>query len=597
MGNSKKDIEYVVKFTTKGDGLKTAKKGVESLNISVDACDEKIAKLLKGFSWAGIIHGASKVASAISSVVKDFSKASQSIETYEVSLKNMLGTTDAARERMQEYFAIAKETPFDLPQVVEAGNKLQALGRYSADNVKMLGDLAAASGKPMEQAMSAYAKLASGQKGIAVDMFRDLMITTDDWAKATGKGVDKQGQMLATTEEMIAALPGLLKSKGYLGMMATQAQTTAGKLSNLEDGFFQLKVAIGDKLSQGTKQFATQMGYAVDKVKRFIEIPLEQKIAAERAELNLLVGTLTSSTTLEAEREEALRKLNARYPDFMKNLGGEVTDTERLAAALKDANKEYDKKMKLAVYQRMAEKVDAEMEENLDDLAKYRASIAAKERLKELEPELKKVLSAIESQARTRGLIPLETKNFAVTDGGHISYDYRYNNGSEWKRGFLDERAYSKEQLGELLRLKADISQQEDQITFWSKIFGEGYDERNAQRLEGNYEAGVRQKAELQKLIDGMYPKETKTTSNTETSNDDKKTVTDSTSVIEKAAATISGGGKSVKTFNITIGSILGENTNIFQSSTDSPETAQGFLEKLSNALQMVVNDVNYAAQ
>ena len=597
MGNSKKDIEYVVKFTTKGDGLKTAKKGVESLNISVDACDEKIAKLLKGFSWAGIIHGASKVASAISSVVKDFSKASQSIETYEVSLKNMLGTTDAARERMQEYFAIAKETPFDLPQVVEAGNKLQALGRYSADNVKMLGDLAAASGKPMEQAMSAYAKLASGQKGIAVDMFRDLMITTDDWAKATGKGVDKQGQMLATTEEMIEALPGLLKSKGYLGMMDTQAQTTAGKLSNLEDGIFQLKVAIGDKLSQGTKQFATQMGYAVDKVKRFIEIPLEQKIAAERAELNLLVGTLTSSTTLEAEREEALRKLNARYPDFMKNLGGEVTDTERLAAALKDANKEYDKKMKLAVYQRMAEKVDAEMEEDLDDLAKYRASIAAKERLKELEPELKKVLSAIESQARTRGLIPLETKNFAVTDGGHISYDYRYNNGSEWKRGFLDERAYSKEQLGELLRLKADISQQEDQITFWSKIFGEGYDERNAQRLEGNYEAGVRQKAELQKLIDGMYPKETKTTSNTKTSNDDKKTVTDSTSVIEKAAATISGGGKSVKTFNITIGSILGENTNIFQSSTDSPETAQGFLEKLSNALQMVVNDVNYAAQ
>ncbi|MBQ3833608.1 MAG: hypothetical protein II815_10605, partial [Bacteroidales bacterium] len=99
------------------------------------------------------------------------------------------------------------------------------------------------------------------------------------------------------------------------------------------------------------------------------------------------------------------------------------------------------------------------------------------------------------------------------------------------------------------------------------------------------------------KLIDGMYPKETKTTSNTKTSNDDKKTVTDSTSVIEKAAATISGGGKSVKTFNITIGSILGENTNIFQSSTDSPETAQGFLEKLSNALQMVVNDVNYAAQ
>ena len=597
MGNSKKDIEYVIKFTTKGDGLKTAKEGVENLNMSVNVCDEKIAKLLKGFSWAGIIHGASKVASTIDNIAKDFSKASQSIETNEVSLKNMLGTTDAARERMQEYFAIAKETPFDLPQVVEAGNKLQALGRYSAENVKMLGDLAAASGKPMEQAMSAFSKLASGQKGVAVDMFRDLMITTDDWTKATGKGVDKQGQMLATTEEMIAALPGLLKSKGYLGMMATQAETTAGKLSNLEDGIFQLKVAIGDKLSQGTKDFATQMGYAVDKVKRFVEIPVEQKIAAEKAELNALVGTLTDSNTLEAQREDALRKLNNRYPDFMKNLGDEVTNTEKLKDALAEANKEYDKKMKLAVYQRMADKIDAEMGEDLEDLAKYRASVSAKEQLAKLRPQLSNVLGAIEDQARKQGFITGDTKDFSVTEDGRIHYDYWTNQG--WKQATLQSGAYTTKQLSEAQRLQAEINAHEANTTFWGNVFGDGYDEKQIKRLEGSWKARNAILEQYNAMIDEMNPsnRNSETNSTTETSNGDGKTVTDSTSVIESAAASISSGGKQIKTFNITIGNLLGENTNIFQSSSDNPESASAFMEKLSNALQMVVNDVNYAAQ
>jgi hypothetical protein len=62
------------------------------------------------------------------------------------------------------------------------------------------------------------------------------------------------------------------------------------------------------------------------------------------------------------------------------------------------------------------------------------------------------------------------------------------------------------------------------------------------------------------------------------------------------SATEITGGGKGVKNFYVHIENLLGENTNIFQSSKDSPETAGDFLERLSHALQDVVNDVNYAA-
>ncbi len=77
--------------------------------------------------------------------------------------------------------------------------------------------------------------------------------------------------------------------------------------------------------------------------------------------------------------------------------------------------------------------------------------------------------------------------------------------------------------------------------------------------------------------------------------------VTDNTKTINNdlstSSETISSGGKNIKNFNITIGSLIGENTNMFQSSQDNPETASDFMEKLSMALQMIVNDVNYAAE
>ncbi len=77
--------------------------------------------------------------------------------------------------------------------------------------------------------------------------------------------------------------------------------------------------------------------------------------------------------------------------------------------------------------------------------------------------------------------------------------------------------------------------------------------------------------------------------------------VTDNTKTINNdlstSSETISAGGKNIKNFNITISSLIGENTNMFQSSQDDPETASDFMDKLSTALQMIVNDVNYAAE
>ena len=138
-----------------------------------------------------------------------------------------------------------------------------------------------------------------------------------------------------------------------------------------------------------------------------------------------------------------------------------------------------------------------------------------------------------------------------------------------------------------------------EQVSFFGAMFDD-YDEERIKEAESIINAQMKRKDKVDDIINKMTGTNSETTpegSGDGSNGNNGGSAGSGTGAIEKAAATISGGGKSVKTFNITIGSILGENTNIFQSSTDSPETAQGFLEKLSNALQMVVNDVNYAAQ
>lgn len=66
---------------------------------------------------------------------------------------------------------------------------------------------------------------------------------------------------------------------------------------------------------------------------------------------------------------------------------------------------------------------------------------------------------------------------------------------------------------------------------------------------------------------------------------------------LSNTSTAISSGGKNVKNFNITINDGLVNGVqNYFNSSTDNPETATDFMWRLSNALQMILNDVNYAA-
>lgn len=399
---AKQNVTYEIRAYDKASGTfknvelqsDKTKRSVDNLNKgSKNGADDA------GSAWSktnSVLRGTALIAAGVVAVrmgynlSKDAVMAAAQLEKYNVTLKTMLGSTSAARDRMEEYLDVAKKTPFELSQVVEAGNQLQAIGRYSRENLEMLGDLAAASGKPMEQVMNAYAKLATGQKGEAVNMFRDLLISTDDWTKATGRAKAKNGELLASTEQMIKALPKIMKEKGFFGMMASQAETTEGKLSNAKDAIFTLSAAIGERLKpsvdKGISAFTKWVGITED----WVKIPTAEKIAEEKVQLNMLVRSLMDANSGSDERKNIIDELQRRYPEFVKNLDLEKSSNEDVAKALEKVNKEYQQKIKLSALSDFRDKEGEKLNEVTSNLSKAQAAKDAKVEMTRLATELNK---------------------------------------------------------------------------------------------------------------------------------------------------------------------------------------------------------------
>ena len=491
-----------VKAETAGIG-----KSAHSAEGGISSMGSSMSKMLKG---GAILAGVSAVGSAIYSVGKSAVSAAAQVEKYSATLETMLGSKAAARDRMQEYMDIAKTTPFELTQVVEAGNQLQALGRYSEETLTMLGDLAAASGKPLEQVLNAYAKMASGQKGIAVDMFRDLLITTDDWTKATGKGKKASGEMLATSEELIAALPKIMKSKGFFGLMAKQAETTEGKISNLQDAAFSLRAALGERLAPSVKSVVGTLEDWTSSLEKNIRIPVEEKIAKEQAMLNILVGRLLESNDNEQERGNIIAQLKREYPDFLQKIDAEKATTEQLREALSKTKKEYERKIRLAVY-------GAKMEELQEKAAGAMSTIA------DVEIGNKAAEKVAQLEARRRELVGVM--------GWGKDEKYGYYRTEKGKRVYLNSANQK-----EMMQIDAQLKANRELVRKRATWYGAKKDDKAAR---SELDATMEQMKTLEGLIEGEGGEESETKSSVSSS----AAATSGSSGSGGAAAGSGGGG------------------------------------------------------
>lgn len=178
---------------------------------------------------------------AVGGVALAFKAASMGInsaintEQSRLQLEVLLGSAQAAQDRIAELSQFAAETPFTMPDVVNANRLLQTFGgSVLADTkiLRMVGDMAAGAGQDLSGVAMWVGRLYSGLKsgkpiGEAVARLREMGLITPELEK----DLEKLSQ-----SDPAAAFEAFQKSMGrFSGVMQKQSQSVGGLLSTLGD--------------------------------------------------------------------------------------------------------------------------------------------------------------------------------------------------------------------------------------------------------------------------------------------------------------------------------------------------------------------------
>ena len=155
--------------------------------------------------------------------------------------------TEMAKTRMAELSKFAATTPFELPQVVQAGKVLQAFGIYSEQNLTRFGNAASAAGIGIEEMSTYLGKLKSGQYGETFARLAELGVVTRAQLEMKGLKFDKGGSYVGSAEDAMTAVTDIF-DENYSGMMEKQSKTFSGMMSNFKDFSSQLIGKIGAPL-------------------------------------------------------------------------------------------------------------------------------------------------------------------------------------------------------------------------------------------------------------------------------------------------------------------------------------------------------------
>lgn len=269
----------------------------------------------------GALAGAgATAAAALYAGYKAIQPAAQ-MEQYKVTLEVMLGT-DEAQKRLAYLRDFAATTPFELPQVIEANNLMQAFGIYSERALTAAGDAASAFGRDLDEVVRSLNYLAAGRGGEAFESLARMGVTRDK-LKPLGVQFSASGELISDTKQAFDAVITYFETN-FGGMMQRQSKTFAGAFSNVKDAIFNA-FADGGKgalayLVPALQTASTLIGTLGAKIAAFDWGGIGAKFLAGFNAAANLVATLTSDTAQGKDARNSASNLAGAMWENLKNL-------------------------------------------------------------------------------------------------------------------------------------------------------------------------------------------------------------------------------------------------------------------------------------
>lgn len=232
---------------------------LDKFSKKIDSVKNKISKIaFKTAKWGavastGALVGASKIGA-------DFEALGARMET----------AFQGNKKKAAEYFKWANEfankTPFSNDEVIDATVRLKSYGYDPRRLMTILGDMAGAYGKTLEQSVEAYADASRGE----YERLKEFGIQKDEvinFAKEEmGKEIKMSGEKVKDMDTFMKALEGLIKSRSKDGMKHL-ANTLSGMLSTTK-GLLKYNIA---KLVGVTDEGNVRAGSLIDRIKQKFE--------------------------------------------------------------------------------------------------------------------------------------------------------------------------------------------------------------------------------------------------------------------------------------------------------------------------------------
>lgn len=228
----------------------------------------KISTGVKGIGTAFQAILALQIITWVIDVGKSIFETTAKFEKYENTLAVTTGSQEKAKETMLALRNLAKELPQTTEQLTESYIKLSNRGlRPGSDEMKRLTDFALKSGKGVDDLSEAINDINNSERwsefGVKVSTSGNKISTTIDGVKRSFDRTE-QGAM-----EMAVALGSV---KGTMGLAEKQMDSLGGAASNVEDGFTDLMMMMGDLLEPAFKLILNVLSFTIDQLKNFIKI-------------------------------------------------------------------------------------------------------------------------------------------------------------------------------------------------------------------------------------------------------------------------------------------------------------------------------------
>lgn len=218
----------------------------------------------------GVI-GYSAFANQIKSIASAMVDATAKTQEYKSSLLAITKSQTVANDLFKQFQDYSIKTPFELPDVMESGIKLEAVTKKlkgftmsTKEALELAGDLSMTFGKDLRTGVDTIAK-ALGGSAESVEMLRNNFGVTRPDLERFGVAVSRQGGVMLRTEaeihNYIRAIKEIQKEVSGLQALDFREGNLATAIAAIHDNLIKLYNELGSSVMPILKAFANGMSY------------------------------------------------------------------------------------------------------------------------------------------------------------------------------------------------------------------------------------------------------------------------------------------------------------------------------------------------